>query len=205
MPTQLKRQVIKEETLSVLLVEETINKTSTLKMALTQLQHQLCEHISVDVKLSERCAQYHPDILIINTQAPTAVTLDELMIIDKLAPLPVLIFAKENKQSLIKAAIRAGVSAYIVDDLPAHRLSSLITVALERFNERQLLRNELEQTKTQLANRKIVERAKGYIMEHKSMSEQQAFNSLRKMAMDNGQSLATVAKNVSDVYGLLKQ
>lgn len=196
-------QVKPQGAMSVLLVEDLVNNSSELKQALLNLDYCISEQISSRCKLSEKCAQYHPDILIISTHAPTTNTLKELAVIDQLAPLPVLIFATQGTASLIQTSIKAGVSAYVVNEIKAHRLNSLITVACERFKERQLLRDELEQTKTQLANRKLVERAKGFIMQQKKISEQEAFSMLRKMAMNNGHSLATVSKNVIEVYQLL--
>ena len=190
---------------AVLLVEESISSVSPLAVALKSHHFHVVAQIENDSKLSEMCLQLHPDLMIIKTDAPSANTLKELTLIDQLTPLPVLIFATLETQSLIKSSIKAGVSAYIVNDMQPHRLNSLIAVAVERFKERQMLRTELEETKTQLANRKVVERAKGCIMQQKNITEDEAFQLLRKMAMNNGQSLAVVAKNVTDVYDLMNQ
>jgi len=188
---------------SVLLVEDDIINYSELKQALIELNYQVTGHINSTQKISEQCIQTLPNFLILNTHAPTKEILKELTYIDQLTPLPILVFAKQDTQSLIQSSIKAGVSAYIVNQIQPTRLNSLIAVACERFKQRQLLVKELKQTKNQLADRKIVERAKGYVMQQKNITEQQAFSLLRKMAMDNGQTLATVSKNVTDVYDLL--
>lgn len=198
-------KINKKNKISILLVEDVINSNSQLKQDFVALNYTLCGQITSHCKLSDKCTLYQPDILVVNTLAPTENILKALASIDKLSPLPVLIFAKKETQSLIQTSIKAGVSAYIVNDIQPHRLNALITVARERFKERQLLRAELKETKMLLANRKIVERAKGYIMDQKQISEEEAFKTLRKMAMNNGQSITLVAKNVIDVYQLLQQ
>ena len=198
-------QIKSPQEMSILLVEDLLDDNSEIKKTLIALGYKISEQISSECKLSEKCARYDADILIIRSQSLTPKMLKELTFIDQLSPLPVLIFTTHEAQSHIHTSIKAGVSAYIIDEIPTHRLTSLITVACERFNERQSLRNELEETKTQLANRKTVERAKGFIMQQKKISEQEAFTMLRKMAMNNGHSLATVAKNVIEVSELLTE
>lgn len=205
MSAEKTKQVNSVQKKSVLLVEDDIINYSELKQALIDLNYKITGYINSTQKISEQCAQTLPDFLILNTHVPTVEILKELTSIDQLTPLPVLVFAKQETKSLIKSSIKAGVSAYIVNEIQPTRLNSLIVVACERFKQRQLLVKELKQTKNQLADRKIVERAKGYVMQQKNITEQQAFSLLRKMAMDNGQTLATVSKNVTDVYDLLEQ
>ena len=205
MNTKKTTQIKTPQEMSILLVEDLIDENSEFKQTLLTLGYSITGQIDSECKLSDKCARYQADLLIIRTKTLTTNTLKELSFIDQLSPLPVLIFTTQEAPSLIHSSIKAGVSAYVFDEIPTHRLTSLIYVACERFKERQILRNELEETKTQLANRKTVERAKGFIMQQKKISEQEAFTMLRKMAMNNGHSLAVVAKNVIDVSELLTE
>lgn len=205
-------QLKSEQKCSVLLVEEgnvetdgvetdeVEKSTNSLKQSLINLDFDVVSFIDNPVLLSKKCAQEPHDILIINTNAPSSVLLIELASINQLTPLPVLIFAKQENHLLIKSSIKAGVSAYIVNDNQPDRLTSLITVACARFEQQQLLAKELKQTKNLLADRKIVERAKGYIMQQRKITEQEAFTLLRKMAMNNGQTLAEVSNNIISVF-----
>lgn len=118
-------------------------------------------------------------------------------------PLPIVIFVENDSLNVIQNAMKAGVSAYVVHETLPQRVKSVISVANARFKETQSLRNELKQAKTQLESRKLIERAKGLLMEQKQISEKQAFNTLRKMAMNQGNSLAMVAKNIIDVCEVL--
>jgi response regulator NasT len=101
------------------------------------------------------------------------------------------------------AAIDAGVSAYIVAGLQAERIKPVLDVALARFRREQRLLDELSDTRRQLADRKLIEKAKGVLMAKGGLSEEQAFQKLRSMAMNRKLKLAEVAQRVLDVEDLL--
>ena len=111
--------------------------------------------------------------------------------------------AEDAASDTIGAAVRAGVSAYVVDGLQPQRVRPIIEVAIARFREFQALRRELEETRNKLAERKVIEKAKGLLMQQKGYSEEEAYQALRKLAMDRNQRLAEVARNVIAVLELL--
>jgi response regulator NasT len=152
------------------------------------------------IKLVE---SYAPDVIIIEVDSPSRDTLEHLAIINEHNPKPVVVFSNDDDSALIGKAIRSGVSAYIVDGLAHHRVLGILEVAITRFREYQALKDELTQTKHQLAERKVIEKAKGFLMKQKSISEDEAFKALRKMAMDKGLSMAEIATSVMAVAELL--
>ncbi len=174
-----------------------------LKNALMDFGYQVTKHISLCENIIEQIDLCNPKILILATDSPSEAMLKELAEINQLLPLPIVIFAENDSPNVIQNAIKSGVSAYVVNEIFPQRLKSIISVANERFKAVQSLRNELKQAKTQLESRKYIERAKGLIMEQKHISENEAYGSLRKMAMDQGCSLAGVSKNIIDVCQLL--
>ncbi len=196
-------KVYEKKNTSVLLVEERPTSKSMLKKTLIDFDYYVTKHISFDEKLINEIESNNPDILILSTEILTDKTLKELAEINQLLPLPIVIFVEHDSPNVIQAAMKAGVSAYVVHETLPQRVKSVISVASERFKEIQSLRNELKQAKTQLEGRKLIERAKGLLMEQKKISEKQAFNTLRKMAMNQGNSLAMVAKNIIDVCEVL--
>jgi response regulator NasT len=103
----------------------------------------------------------------------------------------------------MRAAIAAGVSAYVVAGLQPHRVKPILEVALARFQADQKLRAELGEVKQQLAARKVIERAKGLLMSRNGCSEEEAFQLLRRQAMDKNLKLVEVAQRVIDVAELL--
>jgi response regulator NasT len=118
-------------------------------------------------------------------------------------PRPVVMFAEEGDSGTIERAVRAGVSAYVVDGLNPSRVKPIVDVAIARFREFQALRQELQETRSQLADRKQIDRAKGLLMKHRGLDEQEAYAAMRKMAMDRGQKMGEVANNIIAVLELL--
>ncbi len=192
-----------DKVITVLLIEERPKASSMLKKALSDFSYHVTKHICFDDSIIEQIDLCNPNILILSTDLPSGKMLKELAEINKLLPLPIVIFAENDSPNVIQHAINSGVSAYVVNEIHPHRIKSIISVANERFKAVQSLRNELKQVKTQLESRKHVERAKGLIMQQKQLSENEAYSALRKMAMDQGSSLAMVAKNIIDVCELL--
>ena len=188
---------------SVLLLEEQASSRSMLKKALIEFDYHVTKHISFNDSLIEQIEVCQPDVLILSTEKLRNQTLKDLAEINQILPLPIVIFSESDSPNVIKSAIKAGVSAFVVHEVLPQRLKSIISVAHERFKAVQALRNELTQAKTQLESRKLIERAKGLIMQQKHMSENQAHETLRKMAMNQNASMAMVAKNIIDVCEVL--
>ena len=174
-----------------------------LKKGLIDLTYHVTKHISFDDSMIEQIEFCNPDVLILSTKVLSEKTLKVLAEIDKISPLPIVVFSESDSPHIIKSAIKAGVSAFVVHEVLPQRLNSIISVASERFKELQALRSELRQVKTQLEGRKLIARAKGLIMHQKQISENQAYELLRKMAMNQSCSLAIVAKNIINVCEVL--
>lgn len=86
-------------------------------------------------------------------------------------PRPIVLFTEDGHPSQLAAAMEAGVSAYVVAGLQAERVKSVLDLAMARFHADQKLRTELSDTKAGLAERKTIERTKGYLMERHHLSE----------------------------------
>ena len=114
-------------------------------------------------------------------------------------------FAEQDVPQTLQRAIGAGVSVYVVDGLQPQLVKSIIEVAIARFREYQALRNELEKTRNQLADRKLIERAKGLLMQHRNCNEEDAYQTMRKMAMDKSQRLIDVARCIIDILDMVNQ
>lgn len=188
---------------SVLLVEDNNSNRSVLMKSLFDFNYHVTQHISSTDKIINQIELCQPDVLIISTENLTEKTFENLAEINQILPLPIVVFSENDSPKVIKGAIKAGVSAFVVHEILPQRIHSIISVANERFKETQALKNELTRAKTQLESRKLIERAKGLIMQQKKMSENEAYNTLRKMAMNQGHSIAMVAKNIIDVCTVL--
>lgn len=112
------------------------------------------------------------------------------------APIPILVFVDSDPNSIARPAIRAGVTSFVVDGLVAARVPTLIEVTMERFKLSEALRNELLKSQEELAARKVIERAKGLLMDKKQLSEQEAYRSLRELAMRQSKPIKDVAETL---------
>ena len=95
------------------------------------------------------------------------------------------------------------MSAYIVAGMQPDRLRPILDVAVARFEQDRALRDELQVAQERLAERKVIERAKGILMKQKGIGEDDAFRLLRKLAMDRNRKLLDVAQQVIDITDLL--
>ncbi len=192
-------------TLSVMLVDDQPARAALLEQALLDHRYTVIARLSSAAGLAEQVARLEPDVIIIDIESPDRDTLENMAILHRDNPHPVVMFSAEGDAAVIERAVRAGVSAYVVDGLNPARVKTIVDVAIARFREYQALRCELEDTRVQLADRKQIDRAKGLLMKHREMDEQQAYHAMRKMAMDRGQRLAEVASNIIAVLEMLEK
>jgi response regulator NasT len=144
-----------------------------------------------------------PDVIIIDRDSPDRDTLEHVCMVTRDQPRPIVMFADDGDRMAIRAAVDAGVSAYVVGGLKAERIRPIVDVAIARFEQFQAMRQELDQTKANLAERKQIERAKGMVMKSRGVSEEEAYGLLRKLAMERNQRIAQVSENVIAMAELL--
>jgi response regulator NasT len=190
--------------LKVLLVDNTPDRASALKEALGAMDGvEVTCTLESALELFERVAEHKPDVVLIDTESPSRDVLEQLAVMSSSAPRAVVLFTEDGDEATIRAALRAGVSAYIVDGIAPGRLDPIMRVAMERFEADQKLRAELDDTRARLAERKLVERAKGILMKQRGVSEDEAYTALRRHAMERGLRLGDAAKQVIDISALL--
>ena len=153
--------------------------------------------------MARRIAERAPDIVIIDLSNPTRDMIEELSLATSPLERPVAMFVDKSDDGLAKAAIEAGVSAYVVADLRPERLSTVMSAAITRFNMFRRMRDELAETKRALEERKIIDRAKGLLMKARGIDEEEAYAILRKSAMDRGKKLHDVAEAIVTAADLL--
>ncbi len=189
--------------LRVLVIDESRQRAAGICAGLALAGHQVAAVLPSAWDLAAQVETIKPDVILIETASPSRDTLEHLSAMNRDAPRPVVIFAQEGEAGVIRAAMRAGVSAYVVDGLDPGRIKPVIEVALARFDEYQALRRELDDTSRKLSERKLIDRAKGILMRTRAMGEDEAYHALRKLAMERGITVADVSRNVIDMAQLL--
>ncbi len=190
--------------LRVMLVDRDRARSVVLQRALTDAGYLVVARVAASDDLVQRVREVAPDVIIIDMDSPDRDTLEHMHSITREQPRPIVMFAEEDDADTIDKAVRAGVSAYVVDGLSGPRVKPIVDVAIARFREFQALRRELHEVRNTLADRKVVDKAKGIIMKQRGCDEEQAYRALRKLAMDRNQRIADAARDVIGVAQLFE-
>jgi response regulator NasT len=178
-------------------------RNTALRIGLLESGYDIVASLPADIFLPERIAQIQPDMIIIDSESDARDVLEHIVIATRDEPRPIVLFTDDQDPSSMDAALGAGVSAYIVAGLQAERVKPVLDVAMARFKRERRLLDELSDTRRQLADRKLVERAKGVLMARSGLTEEQAYQKLRSMAMNRNLKLGEVAQRILDVEDLL--
>jgi response regulator NasT len=182
--------------------QDLAERNRSLRIGLLESGFNLVATLPADVFLSERIAQLQPDMVIVDAESDARDALEHVVIATRDAPRPIVMFTNDSDPAHVRQAVAAGVTAYVVSGLSAERVRPILDVAMARFEHEQALRAELNTARTELKDRKTIDRAKALLMQRQGLSEEQAYNKLRKTAMDKGLKLAEVAQRMLDVADL---
>ena len=189
--------------LSIIVVEEDRDRALMIVDSLHELGDHDIHVISEVSGLARKISERNPDLVLVDLASPTRDTIEELSLATAPLERPVAMFVEESDDRLTRAAIEAGVSAYVVDDLRAERIRPVLSAAIARFNLFRRMRDELAETKRALEERKIIDRAKGLLMKARGISEDEAYGLMRKTAMDQGKKISDVAAALTTAAELL--
>jgi response regulator NasT len=185
--------------LKVMIVDQVVERAEVLEQALVRAGYDVIAYVPSTYDLHRQVRARQPDIVIIDMDSPDRDTLENICVVSRDEPRPVVMFAHDGNTEKIRAATLAGVSAYVVDGMSAERIRPIIDAAVARFDQFQALKRELDDIEEKLADRKVIERAKGILMKGRQLSEEEAFRALRKQAMQSNAKLAAVARQVIEM------
>ena len=189
--------------LRILVIDESQVRAAELCGGLAMAGHQVAAVLPSVLDLTAQIERIKPDVILIETDSPSRDTLENLAVMNRDMPRPVILLTQESDELVMRAAFKAGVSAYIVDDLDLARLKPIVNVAIARFEEHQSLKQELASATKKLSERKVVEKAKGILMKSRGLDEEQAYAALRKLAMERAQPLGKIAGDLVEMAKLL--
>lgn len=178
-------------------------RSRSLRIGLLENNFNLIATLPADVFLADRIAQLQPDMIIVDAESAARDALEHVVMATRDERRPIVLFTNDDDTTHVHDAVAAGVSAYIVAGLAPDRIRPILHVAMARFQHEQALRQELATARSELQERKLIDRAKGLLMQRQGLSEQAAYEKLRKTAMDRGLKLADVAQRILDVADLL--
>jgi len=194
--TNTSQSKVASDELCILLIDENVQRAESISSALNNSRYRISHLASSGMSLLKQVNDIQPDIIVMDIESPSRDILESLQAISLFNPKPVVMFSSQQDTNMINQSIESGVSAYVVGDIDPARVKPILDAAVARFREFQKLKNELTDTKQQLASRKTIDQAKRLLMKKKNISEDEAFHTMRKTAMDTGQKLDDVAKTL---------
>jgi len=188
--------------LNVLLVENNANST-LLERTLGNEGFDFLK-IQSEALLLKVVKESQPDVIIFNLDTASDNTITDLQALSQHNPLPTIVFTHHCCTETIDKIIKADVSSLIIGELPSARINSIISVAIARFNQNKTLKNSLEEAQSRFEDRKQIDLAKAILIKTQNFTEDKAYHTLRKLAMDRNITLGEIAKNVIAMAELLK-
>jgi response regulator NasT len=161
-------------------------------------------HIRDTANLLARIGAVDPAVILIDLENPSRDTLEQMFQVSRLARRPIAMFVDKSDADAIGAAIEAGVSAYVVDGLRKDRVKSILDMAVLRFNAYSQLQRELDDARSALEERKLIDKAKAILIKQRGLSEADAYALLRKTAMNQNRRIVDIAQSLITAAGLLE-
>ncbi|MTH77107.1 ANTAR domain-containing response regulator [Paracoccus aestuariivivens] len=192
-----------DKRLSIIVIEADVERAATIVDGLREAGDHDIRVISEVAGMARHIAEMHPDIVLIDLANPSRDVLEDLAVASAPTERPVAMFVDRSDEQLTRAAIEAGISAYVVDGLRQDRIKPVLDAAIARFHMIQRMRAELVATRAALEERKLIDRAKAILMKARGIDEEEAYALLRKSAMDQGKRMGEIAQQLVMAAGLL--
>ncbi len=189
--------------LSVLVIDENQIRASIIEAGLRDAGHDQVTLVKDVNGIAQRIGDLEPDVIVIDLENPNRDMLESMFQLSRAVKRPIAMFVDRSDQASIEAAVEAGVSAYVVDGLRQERVKSILDMAISRFNAFSRMERELDAARNELAERKLIERAKGILMRTKGIGEDEAHALLRKTAMNQNRRLSEIAQSLVTASSLL--
>jgi two-component system, response regulator / RNA-binding antiterminator len=190
--------------LNILVIDENPIRRAILEAGLRDAGFRNITLLGDTTGLLDRIYAEDPDVILIDLQNPSRDVLEQMFQVSRIVRRPIAMFVDQSDRATIEKAIDAGVSAYIVDGLKRERVRAILDMTISRFSAFERLRCELEETKSALKERKVIEKAKGILMKSRGFDEEAAYALLRRTAMHKGKRIADIAESLVSAIDLLE-
>jgi Response regulator with putative antiterminator output domain len=189
--------------LSILIIDENRIRASIIEDGLREAGHARVAVIHDVNEVARTIQATMPDVIVIDLENPKRDTLEHFFSLSRAIQRPIAMFVDRSDGAMIEKAVEAGVSAYVVDGLKKERVKPILDMAISRFNAFARLTRELEQARSELEDRKLIEQAKGILMRTRNLSEADAYALLRSTAMNQNRRMVDIAQSLVTAATLL--
>jgi len=174
-----------------------------LRLGLLAAGYSVIDEITEPQRLLKRASAIDPDVVVIGTAAPSKDLFEALRVLYDNAPCAVAVFSSDASEPSIEEAAACGVQLWETHGYSGERLPAQLTAACARFKVVRGLREALSEAEGKLEERKLVDRAKGILMQSRRMSENEAYSALRKLAMEKKLKIGAIAEQIINTAHLL--
>lgn len=189
-----------ETDLSILVIDGDPDRAAVVERGLVEAGWLRVSVIGPSMNLLQRVQALAPDVIIIDLENPDRDTLEQMFQVSRAVQRPIAMFVDQSDSAMIRGAVEAGVSAYVVDGLRQERIKPIVEMAISRFNAFDRLRKERDEAQARLADRKLIERAKGLLMKNRGLGEEEAYTLMRRTAMKQNRRLSDIAQSVITAF-----
>lgn len=189
--------------LSILIIDENRIRASIIESGLREAGHSRVSVIHDVNEVARTIATSSPDVVVVDLENPQRDMLEHFFSLSRAIQRPIAMFVDRSDGAMIEKAVEAGVSAYVVDGLKKERVKPILDMAISRFNAFSRLTRELEQARSELEDRKIIDQAKGILMKTRGLSEADAYALLRSTAMNQNRRMVDIAQSLVTAASLL--
>lgn len=184
------------DALRILVVDQNLERAAIIEDGLREAGYRDVIVVPEMHNLLRRIMDCDPDVIFIDLENPNRDVLAQMFQVSRSVQRPIAMFVDNSDTAMIESAIEAGVATYVVDGLKKERIKSILDTTVSRFKMFHGLREELHRTKQALADRKLIDQAKALLMNAQALSESDAYELLRKTAMDENLRMAQVARSI---------
>jgi response regulator NasT len=189
--------------LSVLVVDENRLRAAIIEDGLREAGHSRVTVLHTVNEVARRIAEIAPDVVVIDLENPNRDQLEHFFSLSRALGKPVAMFVDRSDTAEIQAAVEAGVSAYVVDGLKKERVKAILDMAISRFNAFARLSRELDEARSALEDRKIIDQAKAILMKSRGLGEADAYTLMRRTAMNQNRKIVEIAQSLVTAAGLM--
>ena len=184
------------ESLRILIADDDSLHVMSLRQQLEQLGHQVVAEAYSGLEATLLADKHKPDLALLDILMPDMDGIEAAQRIAAQRPVPILLISAHSEDSLAQRASQAGIFAYLVKPVSVDDLRPALLLARSRYQEFQLLREEVQDLRQALETRKLVERAKGILMRRLALTEEDAFHRLQRRSQDENRKLRDVAQSI---------
>lgn len=189
--------------LAILVIDENRIRAAVIVAGLRDAGHDRVTVLHDVTGIARRIDELQPDVIVIDLENPNRDMLEHMFQLSRAVRRPIAMFVDRSDSAAIEAAVEAGVSAYVVDGLRQERVKPILDMAISRFNAFARMARELEEARSELEGRKLIDRAKAILMKSRGLSEEAAYALLRKTAMNQNRKISEIAQSLVTAATLL--